>query len=92
MERRNHARVAVNLKAALLDDQAMPLGCRVRDVSKGGMLLQHDHYDKATTFHEGDEVEVANGLLRGLDGALDGALEGFLRLRLQLFQPLLAAS
>ena len=58
MERRNHARVAVNLKAALLDDQAMPVGCRVRDVSKGGMLLQHEHYDKATTFHEGDEVEV----------------------------------
>jgi cell division septation protein DedD len=58
MERRNHARVAVNLKAALLDDQAMPVGCRVRDVSKGGMLLQHEHYDKATTFHEGDTVEV----------------------------------
>jgi len=58
MERRNHARVAVNLKAALLDDQAMPVGCRVRDVSKGGMLLQHEHCDKATTFHEGDTVEV----------------------------------
>jgi cell division septation protein DedD len=58
MERRNHARVAVNLKATLLDDQAMPVGCRVRDVSKSGMLLQHEHYDKATTFHKGDEVEV----------------------------------
>ncbi len=59
MERRNHARVAVNLQAALLDDaQPMPMGCRVRDVSKGGMLLQHEHSDKATTFHAGDKVEV----------------------------------
>ncbi|GMQ83830.1 MAG: hypothetical protein BMS9Abin06_0573 [Gammaproteobacteria bacterium] len=58
MERRNHARIAVNLNAALLDDQAMSTGCRVRDVSTGGMLLQHEHCDKATTFHEGDTVEV----------------------------------
>jgi len=58
MERRNHARVAVNLKAALLDDQAMPVGCRVRDVSKGGMLLQHEHYNAAADFREGDKVEV----------------------------------
>ncbi len=58
MERRNHARIAVNLNAALLDDQAMSMGCRVRDVSTGGMLLQHEHGDKATTFHAGDTVEV----------------------------------
>ncbi len=58
MERRNHARIAVNLNAALLDDQAMSMGCRVRDVSTGGMLLQNEHCDKATTFHEGDTVEV----------------------------------
>jgi len=58
MERRNHARIAVNIKAALLDDQAMPMACRVRDVSKGGMLLQHEHHDNATTFHQGDTVKV----------------------------------
>ncbi|GMQ89018.1 MAG: hypothetical protein BMS9Abin09_0463 [Gammaproteobacteria bacterium] len=58
MERRNHARIAVNLKAALLDDQAMPMACRVRDVSKGGMLLQHERHDNATTFHQGDTVKV----------------------------------
>lgn len=58
MERRNHARVAVNLKAALLDDQAMPTACRVRDVSKGGMLLQREHHDNATTYRQGDTVNV----------------------------------
>jgi len=58
MERRYHSRVAVNLKAALVADQAMPLGCRVRDVSSGGMLLQYERYDKAITFHKGDTVEV----------------------------------
>ncbi|MFQ5642118.1 MAG: PilZ domain-containing protein [Thiogranum sp.] len=58
MERRNHARVAVNLKAALLDDQAMPIGCRVRDVSTGGMLLQHERYATVTNFRKGDSVEV----------------------------------
>ena len=58
MERRYHSRVAVNLKAALVADKAMPLGCRVRDVSSGGMLLQYERYDKAITFHKGDTVEV----------------------------------
>jgi cell division septation protein DedD len=65
MERRNHARVALNLKAALLVDQAMPMGCRIRDVSSGGMLLQYEHYDKSTTFHEGDTVEVRVSLKQG---------------------------
>ncbi len=58
MERRYHSRVAVNLKAALVADQAMPLGCRVRDVSSGGMLLQYERYDKAIAFRKGDTVEV----------------------------------
>ena len=58
MERRDHLRVAVNLKAALVAGQAMPLGCRVKDVSSGGMLLQYERYDKATTFRKGDTVEV----------------------------------
>lgn len=58
MERRDHSRVAVNLKAALVADQAMPLGCRVRDMSSSGMLLQYEHYDKALTFRKGDTVEV----------------------------------
>lgn len=58
MERRNHARVAVNITAALLDEQAMPMGCRVRDVSKGGMLLQHEPHNKTAIFHEGDTVKV----------------------------------
>jgi len=58
MERRNHDRIAVNLKAVLLDEQAMPTGCRVRDVSKGGMLLQQERHGNTTTFHEGDAVKV----------------------------------
>lgn len=58
MERRNHERAAVNLKAALLVDQAMPIGCRIRDVSSGGMLLQYESNDKAKTFHKGDTVVV----------------------------------
>ncbi|HED19654.1 MAG TPA: hypothetical protein ENI74_09155 [Gammaproteobacteria bacterium] len=58
MERRNHTRIAVNLKAALVDDQATPTGCRVRDVSKGGMLLQHEHHGNAPVFHAGDAVDV----------------------------------
>ncbi|HHH44191.1 MAG TPA: hypothetical protein ENK49_08640 [Gammaproteobacteria bacterium] len=58
MERRNHDRVAVNLKAALLDDQAMPAGCRIRDVSTGGMLFQHERAGTATGLREGDRVEV----------------------------------
>jgi cell division septation protein DedD len=58
MERRYHSRVAVNLKAALVADQAMPLGCRVRDVSSGGMLLQYERYNKAIAFRKGDTVEV----------------------------------
>lgn len=65
MERRNHARVAVNLEATLLDDQTIPTGCRVRDVSAGGMLLQRERDDTTTTIHEGDTVEARLSLLQG---------------------------
>jgi len=58
MERRNHARIAVNLKAAFVDDQAIPTACRVRDVSKGGMRLKREHHDNATTYHQGDTLNV----------------------------------
>jgi cell division septation protein DedD len=65
MERRNHERFAVSLKAALLRDQAMPVGCRVRDVSKSGMLLQYEHQDPTRLFNEGDSVEVRLSLKQG---------------------------
>lgn len=65
MECRNYARVAVNLKAALISDQAIPIDCRVRDVSTGGMLLQYQCHDKTTTFHEGDTVKVRIAFRQG---------------------------
>jgi len=58
MERRKHDRVVVNLNAAIVSDKAMPIGCRVRDVSSGGMCLHHEGYNKATALHDGATVEV----------------------------------
>jgi len=57
MERRRYERIAVNLNVALLDERAMPRGCRVRDVSQGGMLLQFEHPGGAS-YTAGNGVRV----------------------------------
>ncbi len=58
MERRRDERISVGLKAALLDDQAMPRGCRVRDFSPRGMLLQYDYDGNTASFDDGDPIAV----------------------------------
>jgi len=58
MERRRDERLSVALKAALLDDGTLPRGCRVRDFSQRGMLLQYDYDGNAATFNHGDTVTV----------------------------------
>jgi len=57
MERRRYERIAVNLNVALLDERSMPRGCRVRDVSQGGMLLQFEHPGGAS-YAAGNAVQV----------------------------------
>jgi len=58
MERRRDERISVSLKAALLTDDTLPKGCRVRDFSQRGMLLQYEYDGNATRFDEGDSVTV----------------------------------
>ncbi|WP_455233878.1 PilZ domain-containing protein [Thiogranum longum] len=65
MERRRYERSSVNLKVALVDDQKMPLGCRVRDVSQGGMLLQYEHYASSPTLNPGDTLKIRVSLRQG---------------------------
>jgi cell division septation protein DedD len=58
MERRHYERVAVNLNVALVDERSMPRGCRVRDVSQGGMLLQFEHQAGSAGLEPGEPVTV----------------------------------
>lgn len=58
MERRRDERISVSLKAALLNDRTLPRGCRVRDFSQRGMLLQYDYDGNDTILNEGDTVTV----------------------------------
>jgi cell division septation protein DedD len=67
MERRRYPRIAVNLNVALLDNRAMPRGCRVRDVSQSGMLLQFEHPVSSGTFETGNAVKVRVSLREGED-------------------------
>jgi cell division septation protein DedD len=67
MERRLYERIAVNLNVALLDDRAMPRGCRVRDISQGGMLLQFEHPSGTNPYNDGDSVKVRVSLKEGND-------------------------
>ena len=67
MERRRFQRIAVNLNVALLDDRAMPRGCRVRDVSHNGMLLQFENPVSSGTFETGNAVKVRVSLKEGED-------------------------
>jgi len=65
MERRRYARSAVNLNVDLLNDRAMPRGCRLCDVSEGGLLLQFEHPVGSSTFETGDAVKVRVSLREG---------------------------
>ena len=58
MERRRDERISVSLKAALLNDRTLPRGCRVRDFSQRGMLLQYDYDGNDSGFDAGDTVAV----------------------------------
>jgi hypothetical protein len=58
MERRRDERISVSLKAALLNDRTLPRGCRVRDFSQRGMLLQYDYDGNDPGFDDGDTVAV----------------------------------
>ena len=58
MERRRDKRISVSLKAALLNDKTLPRGCRVRDFSPRGMLLQYEYDGNAASFDDGDTVTV----------------------------------
>jgi hypothetical protein len=58
MERRRDERISVSLKAALLNDRTLPRGCRVRDFSQRGMLLQYDYDGNDSGFDNGDTVAV----------------------------------
>jgi septal ring-binding cell division protein DamX len=58
MERRRDERISVSLKAALLNDRTLPRGCRVRDFSQRGMLLQYDYDGNDSGLDDGDTVAV----------------------------------
>jgi hypothetical protein len=65
MERRRFERVAVNFNVALLDERAMPRGCRVRDVSAGGMLLQFHHAANGASYTPGGAVQIRLSVKQG---------------------------
>lgn len=58
MERRRHARTPVDLNAMLIGQKTVPKGCRVRNVSQQGMLLQCEPDGRLLTFSKGDKVEI----------------------------------
>jgi cell division septation protein DedD len=58
MECRRDQRIPVNLNAALLEGNAMPRGCRVRDFNSRGMLLEYERDSDVAGFDHGDAVTV----------------------------------
>lgn len=58
MDRRRHARTPVNINAMLIGQTTVPKGCRVRNVSQQGMLLQCEPDGRLLTFSKGDKVEI----------------------------------
>ncbi len=58
MERRQHPRVDVNFNAALMNEQILPIGCRVKNVSTGGMMLSHEVSEKITPIRDSDNFEI----------------------------------
>ena len=58
MERVRHARIPVHLNAVLIGEKTVPKGCKVRNVSNQGMLLQCDADGRILTFRDGDHVDI----------------------------------
>ena len=58
MDRRRHARTPANINAMLIGEKTVPKGCRVRNVSQQGMLLQCEPDGRLLTFSKGDTVEI----------------------------------
>ena len=58
MEQVRHARIPVNLNAVLIGEKTVPKGCKVRNVSNQGLLLQCDADGRIQTFSEGDHVDI----------------------------------
>jgi hypothetical protein len=58
MERVRHARVPVHLNAVLIGEKTVPKGCKVRNVSNQGLLLQCEADGRILTFRDGDHVDI----------------------------------
>jgi hypothetical protein len=58
MERVRHARIPVHLNAVLIGEKTVPKGCKVRNVSNHGLLLQCDADGRIQTFRDGDHVDI----------------------------------
>jgi septal ring-binding cell division protein DamX len=58
MEQVRHARIPVHLNAVLIGEKTVPKGCKVRNVSKQGLLLQCDADGRILTFRAGDHVDI----------------------------------
>jgi PilZ domain/SPOR domain len=58
MEQVRHARIPVYLDAVLIGKKTVPKGCKVRNVSNHGLLLQCDADGRIQTFRDGDLVDI----------------------------------
>ena len=58
MERRKSERIPVNLNAALINEQDLPVGCRVQDVSTSGMLLRRNLSSPGEPLDVNQRVEI----------------------------------
>ena len=58
MEKARHARIPVHLNAVLIGEKTVPKGCKVRNVSNQGLLLQCDADGRIQTFRDGDHVDI----------------------------------
>jgi hypothetical protein len=58
MEQVRHARIPVHLDAVLIGKKSAPKGCKVRNVSNQGLLLQCNADGHIQTFRDGDDVDI----------------------------------
>ena len=58
MQQIRQARIPVDLNAVLIGKKAVPKGCKVRNVSSHGLLLQCDADGRILTFSDGDHVDI----------------------------------
>ncbi len=58
MEQVRHARIPVHLNAVLIGEKTVPKGCKVRNVSNQGLLLQCDADGRIQTFRDSDLVDI----------------------------------